>query len=55
MKDAKFVRNGKAIISFANGGSAQHFESITKAKAESRAIQMREDGALGRGSLKVEK
>lgn len=55
MKQAKFIRDGKSIISFENGGSAQHFESIGKAKAESRAIQMREDGALGRGSLQLKK
>ena len=53
MKEAKFVRQGKTIISFENGGSSQTFASITKAKAESRRLQMQEDGALGRGSLRV--
>lgn len=52
MKSAKFQRIGKTIIDLVNGGS-QTFGSITKAKAESRRLQMQEDGALGRGSLVV--
>ena len=52
MKQAKWQRIGATIIDLVNGGHTS-FDSITKAKAESRRLQMQEDGALGRGSLRV--
>jgi hypothetical protein len=52
MKTAKFARNGKTIRNIETG-EVTMFASITKAKAESRRLQMQEDGALGRGSLIV--
>lgn len=54
MKQAKYVRKGAKIFSVEKGGKDMTFASITKAKAESRRLQMEEDGALGRGSLRVE-
>lgn len=52
MKNQIYIRKGMIIK-----GSAGYktFDSINKAKKESHAIQMKEDGALGRGCLKVEK
>ena len=50
MKKPKYFRKGKVI----RGPSGdQSFKSHNLAKQESRKIQMKEDGALGRGSLIV--
>lgn len=50
MKRTKFVRKGHLILA----GKDRVFtgESINAAKRESRRLQLAEDGALGRGSVK---
>ena len=52
MKEAKYVRCGRVIRNMAEGKDTA-FDSITLAKRESRRLQMQEDGALGRGSVRV--
>jgi len=50
MKEAKFFRKQNVI----RGPKADKvFQSVNKAKKESRALQIAADGAMGRGSLKV--
>ena len=52
MRKAKYIRKGKTITEIATD-KRESFSSINAAKRESRQIQMREDGVLGRGSVKV--
>ncbi len=50
MKTLKYIRNGKNIEDVYSG-KIETFKSITLAKRESWKLQMKNDGALGRGSL----
>lgn len=52
MSKLKYLRKSKTIHTISSGEN-QVFESINKAKAESRRLQMAEDDALGRGSLQL--
>lgn len=52
MVNAKYVRK-KATINNLSEGSAEVFKSINAAKRQSAKLQQAEDGALGRGILKV--
>ncbi len=52
MKPATHIRKGREIRS-AEPGDAMMHPSINKAKRASRKIQMKQDGALGRGSVKI--
>lgn len=54
MKEAKYIRSGR-VIKNTETGEKKEFPSITLAKRESRNIQMTADGALGRGTVRVEK
>ena len=47
---SKFFRKGKTI-GIVGTDERQTFKTVNLAKKESRKIQLREDGALGRGSL----
>jgi len=47
----KFERNGHTIKNLATG-ERKPYPSINAAKRRSHEIQMGEDGALGRGSLR---
>ena len=47
-----YVRKGKTITHKPTGESTTH-KSINAAKRASRQLQMEEDGALGRGSVRV--
>ena len=49
MKEQKYTRRLNIIR---GPGSPQTFHSINAAKRASHAIQMKEDGALGRGTLR---
>ncbi len=55
----RHLRKGKAIITIVRDdtgevtGTSEGFKSINKAKKESHAMQMKSDGALGRGSLSL--
>jgi len=54
MKDTKFIRKGKVITTIGNADTCHkvmRYLSINIAKKESRRLQMKHDGALGRGSL----
>lgn len=50
MTKSKYRRKGKIIIT---PEGRQDFKTISKAKRESRRLQLASDGALGRGSLIV--
>lgn len=52
MKPATHVRKGREIRSAVPGDSKMH-SSINAAKKASRKIQMTQDKALGRGSVKM--
>lgn len=56
MTETKFIRKGKVIRSIEKNDDGspvtqKEYSSVNKAKRESRAIQIKEDGALGRGSV----
>ena len=57
MKEAKFLRDGSLIIDLSLPQSdpqrTKQCGSVNKAKKESAKIQLREDGALGRGSVQT--
>lgn len=52
LKEAKYERKGKVIKNL-EAKSQKDYESINQAKRHSRELQMSEDGALGRGSLRT--
>ena len=52
MKTEQFYRIGRTIREI--GGKTTHHDSVNKAKRKSREIQLAEDGALGRGTVRVE-
>lgn len=52
MKTTKYIRAGKTIKNIEKG-KTKVFESVNKAKRESRKIQSLGDGALGWGTLQV--
>ena len=52
MSKVLYFRKNKIMID-TDSKKASDFESINKAKRESRKIQMQNDGALGRGSVKL--
>lgn len=59
MKPVKFIRKGKTITTLADEEndikrSAHECKSVNEARKFSRNLQMEHDGALGRGSVKVE-
>ena len=54
MKPTEYTRKGQTITQL-DGDTKKRYYSLTQAKKESWRIQMRLDGALGRGSLKVVK
>ncbi len=50
MKAAAYIRTGKTIM----GPDGKHsFKTVNLAKKESRRIQIKSDGALGRGILRA--
>ncbi len=54
MKDAKFIRRRNVIKTIGNAdtcASTMNYNSINIAKKASHHLQMKHDGALGRGSL----
>lgn len=54
MKDTKFIRQGKSIQDIRDPDDVSTFDhhgSVNAAKRASRKIQMKKDGALGRGTL----
>ena len=52
----RYIRKKKTITDLTETpNKVTVFESINKAKRESRRLQMLDDGALGLGCLKVEK
>lgn len=52
MKQQKYIRKDRVVT---NLGTAEvtRFEFINEAKRHSRELQVSEDGALGRGTLRV--
>lgn len=50
MKDTKYIRRNN-IITEISTGMIQQFKSINQAKKASFDVQMKNDGALGRGSV----
>lgn len=52
MKEKKYVRKDNVITTVETKKQA-HFKSIALAKKESRRLQLEEDGALGRGSVRL--
>ena len=53
MKQAEYMRRGKVIINLATGEAKDH-SSINAAKRASHGLQMRSDGRLGAGTLRLE-
>lgn len=54
METAKYERKGQVIKNLEDG-TVLDCKSVNKAKKTSRELQVVEDGALGRGSLRVAK
>jgi len=52
MKDAQWYRKGH-ILRHATDGRVEDCKTINNAKRRSRALQMELDGALGRGSVRI--
>ncbi len=52
MKDTTHVRKGKEIRAAAPDGAVM-YKSMNQAKKASRKLQMEQDGALGRGTVRV--
>ena len=53
MPKTLYVRKGKTITHIETGQTLPKLNSINAAKRKSREIQMDEDGALGRGTLRL--
>lgn len=53
MKETKYIRKGKTI--FEGVGVYGEFEYINEAKRHSWKLQIANDGALGRGALRLNK
>lgn len=53
MKEAKFVRKGRVMIPLDGKEPPTTWTYINLAKRASRRIQMEEDGALGRGTVRL--
>jgi hypothetical protein len=52
MNEAKYLRKNN-VIRDVEGNIDRKFDSINKAKAESRRLQITENGQLGKGSVRV--
>jgi len=58
MKKAIYVREGKSIFAVSEEGKRdllKAHQTMNEARKQSRELQIRADGALGRGSLRVAK
>jgi hypothetical protein len=51
MKPVQYIRKRKMVTNVQTG-VVEQFKSVNGAKRHSRALQMKEDGSLGRGSVR---